>query len=66
MIIDILVWILGLALSGFGLWFCWDSSVMLSERNKLRKYTGRYYDFEITETLDKMGKTRQQALKEME
>jgi len=66
MIIDILIWILGIALTGFGLWFCVDSSIMLSERNKLRKYTGRYYDFEISETLDDMGKTRQQALKEME
>jgi len=40
MIVDILVWILGLALFGVGLWCCWDSSVYLSERNYLRKITG--------------------------
>ncbi len=66
MLIDLLlIWLSGLVLTGIGLWFCGDSSVMLSERNKLRKYTGEYYDVEISETLDKMGKTRQQALKEM-
>jgi hypothetical protein len=31
----------------------------------LRKFTGAYYDFEITEALDKMGMTRQQALDEI-
>jgi|TARA_B110000459_G_C16108586_1_gene272765 hypothetical protein len=38
---------------------------MLTERNQLRKFTGAYYDFEITEALDKMGMTRQQALDEI-
>lgn len=38
---------------------------MLTERNKLRKFTGKYYDFEITEALDKMNITRQQALDEL-
>lgn len=47
------------------LYGCWISSVMLSERSALRKLTGAYYDFEINEALEKMGKTRQQALKEL-
>ena len=51
MIVDILVWILGLTLSGFGLWFCWDSSVYLTERSHLRKITGAYYDFDIDKAL---------------
>ena len=41
---------------------CWVSSVMLSERSKLRKYTGEYYDFDIDEKLKEMGKTRQEVL----
>tara|TARA_B100001105_G_C22391826_1_gene444790 strand:- start:804 stop:1013 length:210 start_codon:yes stop_codon:yes gene_type:complete len=65
MIVDILVWILGLTLSGFGLWFCWDSSVYLTERSHLRKITGAYYDFDIDKALKEMGKTRAEALKEM-
>lgn len=65
MIVDILVWILGLALFGFGLWFCWDSSVYLSERSYLRKITGAYYDFDIDKKLKELGTTRAEALKEM-
>lgn len=41
---------------------CWISSVILSERSKLRKYTGEYYDFDIDEKLNEMGKTRQEVL----
>jgi len=41
----------------------WESSVMLTERNKLRKITGQYYDFDIDEKLKEMGLTREQALK---
>lgn len=46
----------------FLMYGCWISSVILSERNKLRKITGAYYDFEITEALEEMGITREQAL----
>ena len=42
----------------------WISSVMISERNQLRKITGAYYDFEINEELKKMGLTREQALRQ--
>ena len=41
----------------------WISSVMLTERSKLRKYTGEYYDFDIDSKLKEMGLTREQALK---
>lgn len=34
-------------------WFVWQSSVIISERNKLRKITGKYYDFDIVEELRK-------------
>tara|TARA_B100001057_G_scaffold422916_1_gene444737 strand:- start:415 stop:612 length:198 start_codon:yes stop_codon:yes gene_type:complete len=43
---------------------CWVSSVILSERNKLRKITGKYYDYEIEEELKEMGLSREKALEE--
>ena len=43
---------------------CWISSVILSNRNKLRKLTGAYYDYEIEEALKKMGKTKEELLEE--
>ena len=44
-------------------YMCWVSSVMITERNYLRKITGAYYDFDIDEELKKMGLTREQALR---
>jgi len=41
---------------------CWVSTVMLSERSRLRKITGKYYDYEIEQELKKMGMTREEAL----
>lgn len=32
-------------------WFVWESNKYISERNKLRKETGKYYDHEIHEEL---------------
>jgi len=32
-------------------WFVWESSKIISERNQLRKDTGKYYDDEIYEEL---------------
>ncbi len=43
---------------------CWISSVILSERNKLRKITGKYYDYEIEEALKEMGLSREEALED--
>ena len=43
---------------------CWISSVILSNRNKLRKITGKYYDYEIEEALKEMGLSKEEALEE--
>jgi hypothetical protein len=47
-------------------WVLWESSLMIDERNKLRHYTGKYYDFDINQALKAMGKTRSQALSEID
>ena len=62
MIYQILMFIAGSIVIVVMAWGCWESSVMLSERSKLRKMTGAYYDFEIDEALKEMGLTREQAL----
>ena len=36
---------------------CWVSTVMLSERSRLRKITGQYYDYEIEQELKKHTKS---------
>lgn len=33
------------------IWFIWESNKYISERNRLRKETGKYYDYEIHEEL---------------
>lgn len=48
-----------------GMWIVWQSTLIIEERNKLRRYTGKYYDFDIDEELKVMGKTREQALREI-
>jgi hypothetical protein len=48
-----------LSLMAYG---CWISTIALSERSKLRKVTGAYYDYEIEEALKEMQLTREQAL----
>jgi|TARA_R110000764_G_scaffold221436_1_gene309841 hypothetical protein len=60
--IEIIYSIMGLLIIVVGVMVLWESSVMLSERNKLRKITGAYYDFEITEALKEMGMSREEAL----
>ena len=62
MIYDILMYVAGSIVIVAMSWGCWESSVILSERNKLRKITGAYYDFEIDKALKEMGLTREQAL----
>ncbi len=62
MIYDIFIYFAGSIVIVVMAWGCWESSVMLSERSKLRKMTGAYYDFEIDEALKEMGLTREQAL----
>jgi hypothetical protein len=43
----------------------WESSIYIDERNKLRKFTGEYYDINIAKALDEMGITKEQALKQI-
>lgn len=40
------------------------TSMIIDQRNKLRKYTGKYYDFDVAEELKKQNKTADQALTE--
>lgn len=36
---------------GIMVWFIWESNKYISERNKLRKETGKYYEHDIHEEL---------------
>jgi hypothetical protein len=58
-VLQIVIGVILISVMGYG---CWISSVMLTERSKLRKYTGEYYDFDIDAKLKEMGLTRQEAL----
>ena len=60
--IELIQYAFGIVITGFMGYGCWISSVMLTERSKLRKYTGEYYDFDIDAKLKEMGLTRQEAL----
>ena len=60
--IELLQYAFGIIVIGIMAYGCWISSVILSERSKLRKYTGEYYDFDIDEKLKEIGKTRQEVL----
>ena len=62
--LEILGYIVGvilIAVMGYG---CWVSSVILSERNYLRKLTGGYYDYEIDEVLKELGITIEEAIRD--
>ena len=60
-ILGYIVWVILLIVMGYG---CWISSVIISERNYLRKLTGAYYDFEIDEVLKELGITREEAIRD--
>lgn len=40
-------------------WFIIESNKMISERNRLRKETGKYYDFDIVEELERREREKQ-------
>lgn len=42
-------------------WLVWESNVVISERNRLRKETGKYYDLDIVEELEKREREKQTA-----
>ena len=60
--IDFLHTVFGIVILSFMAYGCWISTIALSERSKLRKVTGAYYDYEIEEALKEMQLTREQAL----
>jgi len=64
-ILTTLGYILGIILLCFMAYGCWVSTVILSNRSKLRKITGAYYDHEIEKALQKMGKTQEEVLEEL-
>lgn len=43
-------------------WFIWESSKYISERNKLRKETGKYYEHDIHEEL--LRRMREKEIKD--
>lgn len=45
-------------------WFVWESSKYISERNRLRKETGKYYDHDIHEELLRRMKEKETKDKE--
>jgi hypothetical protein len=45
-------------------WFIIESNKYISERNRLRKETGKYYDYEIHEEL--LRRTREKETKDKE
>jgi len=60
--IDFLQTVVIIVVLCFMIYSCWVSSVILSERSRLRKLTGAYYDYEIEEALKEMGLTKEEAL----
>ena len=51
LLINIMVGIATFFFFAILVWFIWESNKYISERNKLRKETGKYYDYEIHEEL---------------
>jgi len=50
-IVNIIVGTAGFIFFSVLTWFLWESNKYISERNRLRKETGKYYDYEIHEEL---------------
>lgn len=47
-------------------WLVWQSSEVIGERNRLRKETNKYYDFEIAQELEKREREQQATGGEIE
>ena len=50
-IIDIIVGLATFVFFSILTWFVWESNKYISERNRLRKETGKYYEHEIHEEI---------------
>lgn len=59
--IDILVAIISVLVIAALTWLVWQSSEVISERNRLRKETGKYYDFDIVMELKRREREKQTA-----
>ena len=63
-IVNIIVGAAGFIFFSFLTWFLWESNKYISERNRLRKETGKYYDYEIHEEL--LRRAREKETKDKE
>jgi len=63
-IVNIIVGIAGFIFFSVLTWFLWESNKYISERNRLRKETGKYYDYEIHEEL--LRRAREKETKDNE
>ena len=59
--IDILIAIISVLAITALTWLVWQSSEVISERNRLRRETGKYYDFDIVEELERREREKQTA-----
>lgn len=55
-IINIIVGLAAFVFFSILTWFVWESNKYISERNRLRKETGKYYDHDIHEELLKRSR----------
>ena len=58
-IINIIVGLAAFVFFSVLTWFLWESNKYISERNRLRKETGKYYDYEIHEELLRRARDKQ-------
>ena len=63
-IVNIIVGAAGFIFFSVLTWFVWESNKYISERNRLRKETGKYYDYEIHEEL--LRRAREKETKDKE
>jgi hypothetical protein len=63
-IVNIIINAAGFIFFSFLTWFLWESNKYISERNRLRKETGKYYDYEIHEEL--LRRAREKETKDKE
>ena len=59
--IDILVAIISVLVIAALTWLVWQSNEVISERNRLRRETGKYYDFDIVKELERREREKQTA-----
>lgn len=63
-IVNIIVGAAGFIFFSVLTWFIWESNKYISERNRLRKETGKYYEHDIHEELLRRARDKQVKDKE--